>query len=304
MGIRSVIESRKERVLRGEGVAGFLYELYRRFAADECFVRAAAMSYYAIFSLFPLLLVTVAVIGYILPTSPFLSHLEDLIYLYVPGSADFLVSNLQDLVEVRGQVGLVGVVSLLWISSAVFAIMTRSLNVIWSSTDSGSALRTRVIGIISVLFFGFLGLLSLAISAALQIFRAYEERLAAELGIVALSDTVLWRWVPLLLSLAMVFAIFVGIYRFFPARRSSFSEVWPGAALGALAFEAAKNAFIAYLGSTPPQRIIHGSLTAMVVLMLWLYIGMLIILLGAEFNVMLVERTRGEGGRGSGEAGT
>ena len=303
MGIRSVVERWKDRTQRGEGVAGFLYELYRRFAADECFVRAAAMSYYAIFSLFPLLLVTVAVIGYILPTSPFLTHLEELIHLYVPGSADFLVSNLQDLIEVRGQVGLVGVVSLLWISSAVFAIMTRSLNVIWGCTDSGSVLRTRIIGILSVLLFGFLGLLSLAISAALQIFRAYEAELATELGIIALSDTFLWRWVPVLLSLAMIFVIFVGFYRFFPARRNSFSEVWPGAVLGAVAFEAAKTAFITYLGSTPPQRIIHGSLTAMVVLMLWLYIGMLIILLGAEFNVLLVERTRGGGGQESDEAG-
>lgn len=279
--------------MAGEGVAGFLYELYQRFAEDECFLRAAAISYYAVFSLFPLLLVTVAVIGYVLPTSPFLEHLENLIHLYIPGSAEFLVENLQDLIRVRGQVGLVGVVALLWVSSAVFAVITRSLNVIWKSENDGHLLRTRIIGVGSVLFFGFLALLSLAIVAGLQILRAYEVRIAAELGLVSISDTFLWTWVPLVISWAMIFVIFVGIYTVFPARRNRLRDVVPGAALGALAFEVSKNFFISYLGSTPPQRIIHGSLTAMVVLMLWIYISALILLLGAEFNVLLVRRSRG-----------
>ncbi|MFP4199928.1 MAG: YihY/virulence factor BrkB family protein [Bacillota bacterium] len=285
----------KERTLAGEGVAGFLYELYSRFAEDECFFRAAAISYYAVFSLFPLLLVTVSVIGYILPTSPFLDHLESLIHLYVPGSAEFLVENLQNLIESRGRVGLVGVATLLWVSSAVFAVMTRSLNVIWNCEEKGHVLRTRIVGVGSVLFFGFLGLLSLAIVAGLRIVRTYEASIAEEFGVVPISDTFLWSWIPLLISLAMIFVIFAGIFMVFPACRNRFLEVAPGAALGALAFEVSKNVFVSYMGNTPPQQILHGSLTTMVVLMLWIYISALIFLLGAEFNVLLLHRRRREG---------
>ena len=147
------------------------------------------------------------------------------------------------------------------------------------------------------MFFGFLALLSLAISAGLRIFRAYETELAAEMGMIPISDTFLWRWLPVIISVVMIFTVFVGIYRFFPARKNTLAEVWPGAAAGAVAFEIAKNLFVAYLGSTPPQAIIHGSLTAMVVLLLWIYVMALIVLLGAEFNVMLLRRRENaEGG--------
>ncbi len=290
------IQRRKRRLRENEGLPGFLFALYRRFAEDECFIRAAAISYYAVFSLFPLLLVTVAVIGYILPTTEFLDHLENLIELYVPGSADFLIENLQGLIRARGQVGLLGVATLLWVSSAVFAVITRSLNVIWRSEDAASMLRTRIIGVGSVLLFGFLGLLSLAISAGLRIFRMYEARLAAELGVMPITDTFLWRWIPYGVSLVMLFVVFVGIYRFFPARKNTFGDVWKGALFSAVAFEVAKNLFVSYLGSTPPQAVFHGSLTAMVVLLLWIYIGALILLLGAELNVMLLRRRSVEGG--------
>jgi len=290
------IQRRKRRLRENEGLPGFLFALYRRFAEDECFIRAAAISYYAVFSLFPLLLVTVAVIGYILPTTEFLDHLENLIELYVPGSADFLIENLQGLIRARGQVGLLGVATLLWVSSAVFAVITRSLNVIWRSEDAASMLRTRIIGVGSVLLFGFLGLLSLAISAGLRIFRMYEARLAAELGVMPITDTFLWRWIPYGVSLVMLFVVFVGIYRFFPARENTFGDVWKGALFSAVAFEVAKNLFVSYLGSTPPQAVFHGSLTAMVVLLLWIYIGALILLLGAELNVMLLRRRSVEGG--------
>ncbi len=281
------------------GAVGFLVGIFRRFAEQDGFLKAAAIAYFGIFSLFPLLLVSVAIMGYLLPTAAVHDQMENFIELYAPGTADLLITNLESLVENRGQVGLVGIVALLWVSSAVFSAITRSLGLIWGESKNKPFWRTKLVGILMVLFMGFLVLLSIGISAAFSVFRMYEAQLMEALGLMPITDTMLWSLVPRLVPPVFTFIAFSVIYMFFPAAPIRFRQVWLGALVGTVAFEVAKTGFVWYLQTAPDFRLIHGSLTALIVLQLWFYIAATILLLGAVVNVQIREQYGGGGRHGA-----
>ncbi len=270
----------------GRGLS-FLLGLYRRFVDDNCFFMAAAISYYGLFSLFPLLLVSVSVVGYILPSSPVHVQVENLIWMYAPGSADFLIRNLGDLVRVRSQMGVLGLVSLIWVSSGVFSAISRSLNQIWEVTGDGSFWRTRLVGVLMVLFLGLLVVFSLVLSTAYEVLRAYDVEMTAAWGIRPVSETLLWQLFLRAFPVFLTFAVFWLIFEHFPARDHSFSDVWPGALTGAVLFEMARLIFANYLRNVPHYRLIHGSLATIILLLLWIYVAALILMLGAVLNVHL-----------------
>jgi len=284
-----VVESLKRRLKDTHGGLAFLIRLYERFAKDNCFFMAAAIAYYGVFSLFPLLLAFVSVVGFILPGSPVQQQIENLIMLYVPGSAEYLIENLSDVVRVRGQMGLFGLATLLWVSSAVFNAMTRSLNEIWGTVEESPFWRTRLVGMGMVLVLGLLVILSLVMSTVYQVVSSYESELMQAWGVQPLTEAIPWQLVGRVLPSILAFITFTIIYQFFPARRLPFRDVWPGALLGTIGFEGAKAAFGAYLRTVSHFRLIHGSLTTFVLLLLWIYIVAMILLLCAEVNVLLRE---------------
>ncbi len=276
-----------------ESMWDFTKAVYRRFVDDDCFLKAAAIAYFGVFSLSPLLLFTVAAAAYLLPTPSVQSQVENLIHFYAPGSADFIARNLDSLVDMRSQLGAIGVVGLAWVSSAVFTVMTRSLNQVWGVEEDTSFLRTTLVGILVVLTLGFFMLLSVGISTFSEILRAYEAEFVAQWGVTPLTDTPLWRIGERLIPLLLTFVVFLIIYRFFPAKRLRIVTVLPGALLGMVAFEAAKIIFVSYLKRVSHYELLHGSLTTMVLLLMWIYIGAVILLVGAELNVELA-RSRGD----------
>jgi len=265
----------------------FTKAVYRRFVGDDCFVKAAAIAYFGVFSLSPLLLFTVAIAAYLLPTPSVQAQVENLIHLYAPGSADFIARNLDSLVDMRSQLGAIGVVGLAWVSSAVFTVITRSLNQVWGVEEETSFWRTTLVGVLVVLTLGFFILLSVGISTFSEILRAYEAGFVAQWGVSPLTDTLLWRVGARLIPLMLTFMVFLVVYRFFPAKRLRTITVLPGALMGMLAFEGAKIIFVSYLKRVSHYEILHGSLTTMVLLLMWIYIGAVILLLGAELNVEL-----------------
>ena len=84
-------------------------------------------------------------------------------------------------------------------------------------------------------------------------------------------------------SFILVLAIFLLIYKFMPNTKTYWKYIWPGAVLGALLFEVAKNLFIFYLERSTYQSI-YGSVTPVIVLLLWAYVSSLILLAGAELS--------------------
>ena len=85
-------------------------------------------------------------------------------------------------------------------------------------------------------------------------------------------------------SFVLTLAVFLLIYKFMPNTRTYWRYIWPGAVVGAVLFEAAKNLFIVYLSRFASFENVYGSLTPVIVLLLWAYISALILILGAELS--------------------
>ena len=107
---------------------GILYRAIRKGLKDQAHDMAAAVAYYAFFSIFPLLLGIIAVAGYFLDSASLQEQLHDLLTNALPGSGELVRSNLQAVIEARGALGAIGLLGLLWSASSAFGAITRSIN--------------------------------------------------------------------------------------------------------------------------------------------------------------------------------
>ncbi len=250
---------------------------------DDATHLAAGVAYYAIFSLFPLLLGMLA-ISSLLATSEsvgpsFISYVTD----NLPGSEQLVAQNVDQVVQYRGVLGIGAIIGLLWSASAVFGAINRSVNRAWDVHQNRPFYIAKPIQIGMALLVGVIFLVSTSATSIIEVLPSADEDLGLPGQSVFLSlglANVAVRAVPLALNLLL----FLLIYRFVPNCKTYWRYIWPGALVAAVLFELAKGLFIWYLDNMASFQQVYGSLTSVMVLMFWIYISALILILGAEVS--------------------
>src|SRR3990172_7795190 len=135
-------------------------------ARDDAGDIAAGISYYTFLSVFPLLLGIIGILGYVFPSTAFQQELFDFISKYLPSSLDLLEQNILSIIELRGALGVAGLVGLLWLGSAVFGAIGRAMDRAWGTGRKRPWFIRKVRDIsisvlTSILFFSSLGLTAL-----------------------------------------------------------------------------------------------------------------------------------------------
>lgn len=251
----------------------------REFLKDDCTHMAAGIAYYAFFSIFPLLLGLIAILGIVLEPAEVQGRLLEMVLQAFPASAGLVAQNIEGVVASRGALGLLSVLGLLWSSMLVFAAIRRSLNRAWDLERQRSFLKQKLLELGMV---GAVGLLLLVWLAATAYFRFTGQFLPTELRL--LESSPVWKAAMSLMPAVFSFGVFTLIYRFVPNTRITWGDVWPGALLAAALFEAGKNLFAWYLASFANYSLVYGSLGAIIAFLFWAYLSALILLLGAEFT--------------------
>ena len=123
---------------------------------------------------------------------------------------------------------------------------------------------------------GILFLLSLGASSIISVLRGIFHIPAANLGLVELGSR--------LVAFLLLLAVFLILYKVIPNTRTRWRDVWPGALLAAIFFEIARSLFIVYLEYYANYQLIYGSISSIVVLLIWIYYSAYIMILGAEFS--------------------
>lgn len=242
---------------------------------------AAGVAFFALFSLFPLLLGSLAILGLFLNSEEIQQRFVGFVTANLPGSAEFVQSNLSQIVRFKSALGLGSVLGLLWLGTAVFAAISRAVNRAFGIQHYRPfylALPRRV-GM--ALITGSLFLVSTVVSAAIQL---YSGR---DLGLPWLTLFLEPGMVETALYLApwtITLIIFLLIYRLEPRRKIYWRYIWPGAVVAALLFEASKFLFVWYLESWAVYDQVHGSLASMIILLSWVYLSALILILGAHIS--------------------
>ena len=131
------------------GIGGrldILKNTFQTFSDTRAIHAAAALAYYAIFSLFPLMLVLISAGSYFLDRQQVYQSVTHLVQETFPVSSTLINENLREVLDARGTVGLIGLVTLLWSASSVFTNLAYHINLAWSSATRRNFLKIRLVG--------------------------------------------------------------------------------------------------------------------------------------------------------------
>ncbi len=261
----------------------------RQFQKDNCQQMAAAISYYLLFSVFPLLIFLAGAGGLFLRGESLQQDVVNRVLDFIPLSQDEGRNTVRDAVQSvgggSGVLSVLGLIGMAWSGSSMFGAIRRALNVVFKESEHAHRpfAQQRLIDLALVGSLGLFFLVSIAATAFLRVVRhntakmAYIGQLAHDLGFV-------WDAASYLLPLAFSFIAFAAVYTLLPAERKRFRDAWPGALFAAVVFELAKFTFSIYLEHFSNYSLVFGSLGAVVAFLFWLYIAANIMLFGAEMT--------------------
>ena len=279
-----------------DGTRGWLGVLRRtidQFSLARGPQAAAALSYYGLFSLFPLAVLLITALSFFVEPAAAQELISRVLQRILPdaqGVEELVFETLRSIFAARGQVTLISLVALLWAASGVFTNLTYNLDLAWSDNGRPNLLTARLMGLLMVGIV-YVGLIVLLLSSA-------------ALGVLSMLPAVLMRWlgfsgqiaqawslraIPFLISLA----VFFGLYKWVPRANVPWSIALWGALFAAVATQVLNLGFTWYLSSGLARyESLYGPLTTIIVLLFWFYLTVLIILIGAHFGAAMAERRK------------
>lgn len=242
---------------------------------------AAAIAYYALLSLFPFLLLAFSLLGAVTADEADRLAVLTFVFRYFPAQVGFVTTQLAALQETRLQVGVAGGLALLWASLGVFGAITSAVNEAWGVETPRSFLKHRLVSFLMLAAGGGAMVLALLAVSALKIAQAswFGVLLARFAWLEGLQAVAIASSAMVLLALALGL-----VYYFVPNAKTRFRDVWVGAILTALLWRAAFDGFSWYIGSSGRLTLVHGSIAAVVVFLLWVYVSSVILMYGVEFT--------------------
>src|SRR3984893_6382028 len=243
----------------------------------------AAIAYYTVFSLAPMLVMVIGVAGLAFGRAAAEGALfAELADLVGPESAAAVQAMLRSASSTRSGIlaTAVGIGTLIIAATAVLGELQSALNLIWKAPPSGGLglwhpVKSRLVSLSVILVIGFLLLVALVISTALAAFSDYLDWILPGLATIL-------HIVHLTLSLAFTTVLFALMFKILPDNPVGWREVWLGAAVAALLFTFGKHLISLYIGSSNMAST-YGAAGALIIVLVWVYYSAQILLLGAEF---------------------
>ncbi len=276
--------------LEARSWGGVLKRTVTEFKEDKLTVWAAALTYYGILSIFPLLLVLVSILGLVgqSATQPLIDNIGKV----APGPAKQIatsaIQNLQQGKSAAGILLIVGLAGALWSASGYIAAFMQASNAIWDVEEGRPFWKTIPLRLaITLVTVVVLAVMALAVVLTGPI----AEQVGNAVGVGSTAVTV-WdiaKWPVLVLIVSFMFAF---LYWASPnVRHPKFRWVSPGGLLAVVLWIVASAAFAFYVANFASYNKTYGSLGGVIIFLVWLWLSNVVILLGAEFNAE-IERAR------------
>jgi membrane protein len=278
-------------MIHGLTTKQFLLSLKEEISNDNVFNGAAALGFYLTLAIFPAIILLMSIIPY-LPIDRVDQAIMDLLGQALPAEAFDMVAGVVSEVTSDRSGGLLsfGVLGTMWAASTGMYAIMQQLNITYDVKEGRSFLHARATALMLSVLFAVLviGAFSLIVFGGV-----IQDWIGNRFGFTdaLLTFFVVFRWVVIVLALLLGFAI---IYRYAPNVEQKFSFITPGSVLGATLLIIASLGFAMYTSNFADYSATYGSIGAVIVLMLWLYIAGLVILLGSEINALL-EHTSSKG---------
>lgn len=254
------------------------------FFKDDVAYMAAALTYYSFSSIFPLLVLTITLTGIFVRPEDATRFIFENVAQVVPGSVQPLQDVLDTAFQNRSNAGwyaLFGVITLLVTATGAFEALDKAINRAWATEKVPSFFVGKLIGLLMILGIGGLLILSFVATALLAASRTFTSSLIGEVPIAQ----IFWQIASIFVTLAIIFLVFLMLYRFLPRTDVNLRDVWLAAFIASVIWTIVKELFAYYLGSQfATFTAVYGPLSAIIALLIWIYISSVIILTGAEFS--------------------
>jgi membrane protein len=262
-------------------VGRYLWSLIAAVIRHDIMSLAAVITFYAFFSLFPFLLLVIYTASTIVPqlnvqNADMQRELMKLISPFVPAlqAEKVIQQHISDLAFVGRQIGLFSALTLTWSAMSGFLAVQQAMDVIWER-EQRSFIARRIIS-----FFMVMVLLVIMLFSAL-VTTLYPWLVHHAQPMAWLTWLQGWSKVLFPLSLLVSFLIF---YRYLPSRRVAWPYVVPGALTATLLLDLGRKLFVWYANHLVRYQMVYGTLTAVMLLLLWIYVGSIVMLFGAEVS--------------------
>ena len=256
---------------------------------DDVTHLAAGVSYFAIFSIFPILLGFMAIIGLLLESEVARLEFFQLISENLPGSEEFIAAiipvvtdNIRTMVAFRGPLVLISLVGMLWSATGVFAAINRAVDRAWDIPYNRPYLIAKARHVLMFFSMGIPFLISCLAASVVPAVAALAEQ----------QFTILGGWLRgglaqitlLAVDWGLMLLVFLVAYRYVPNTKTYWRYVWLGAVVATVLYQLGRHIFIWYLGNLANYDTAYGPVSSVMVFLFWTYLSALILILGAEIS--------------------
>ncbi len=254
-----------------------MQQAIHEFLDDNCIHLSAAISYYLILSLFPLILAALSILSHFSEPADAQAKVIEVIRDVLPFSKELVTDIMRDLAPTWKTASAIGIIGLIWAGTGIFNAIRKSLNTAWGIKQSRPFLRERLIEFAMMLGLVVFLIVYVGMTAGFNYFEGtefFKKHLA--------DASLLWESLVILASIVIAFVGFLLLYRFIPNTRVPWKNVWIGALIGAVLFEIVKNFFVWMVGQSASYSLVYGTLSAFIAVMVWAYTSAMILLFCAK----------------------
>ena len=242
---------------------------------------AASIAYYALLSFFPFLLLVLSVVGSITDNENDRLAILTFVFRYFPTKLDFVDTQLAAFTANRVQLGVAGALALVWASLGVFGAITSGVNEAWGVERQRSFWKHRLVSFLMLAAGGGVLVVALLLVSAVEVAQGSAfGAMIARFEWMAVLQTLTFNYLATVMLIVAVGLVFY----FIPNAKTRFRDVWVGAVLTGVLWRIAFDGFAWYIARNKSMTMIHGSIAAVVVFLLWVYVSAIILMYGVEFT--------------------
>lgn len=262
-----------------------LIHLIVKIKKDDIFALASQQSYYLILAFFPFVISLASLVGYInLGSNDIIEGLKNIL----PSSIfELTKSTIKDVLGSQ-HTGLfsISIIVSLWMSSAGFKGVIKGINKAYNIIENRSYVKRTTIAFISTI--------ALALTIFMALFILVFGKVLSDyiISIVQYNQliSIIWIMLRYVIMIILLLFVFSAIYRFIPAKRLKWRDVFPGAVVATIGWMILSGGFSFYINNFNNYSKFYGSLAAVFILMLWIFLISIILIFGVEVNSVLVEK--------------
>ncbi len=251
---------------------------------------AAAMTYFAVFSLFPFVLLMMALLSFAIDSQEAQASIVSLMSDFLPAGSTGVQEVIEGVIAARETAAGLGAVLLLWGAAGWFEAIDRSINEMWGVEVSRPFIRGKLFALAMISGIALVMFLSWAANIAVEIL----QRVAVATGLAAIpGSALLWDLAIWAVTLGLMFLMFLLLYRYSPMCNLRWGDVWGGALVTAVAWTVVRSGFALYVTRLADYSSAYGPIAAVIAFLYWFYLAHTIILFGAGLTYSMRLESQG-----------